>query len=71
MVLKKWLAGKIKVEGYIVIDSGAVKKAISNGASILPSGIQKIYGKFFKGDIIGVKNINGEKIGKGVTTTIQ
>ncbi len=63
---KKWLAGKIKVEGYIVLDSGAVK-AISNGASILPSGIQKIYGKFFKGDIIGVKNINGEKIGKGVT----
>mgnify|MGYP001157070665 CR=1 FL=1 len=63
---KKWLAGTIKVEGDIFLDNGAVE-AVYNGASILPSGIQKISGKFFKGDIINIKNKNGKKIGKGVT----
>ena len=63
---KKWLAGTIKVRGDIFLDNGAVK-AVFNGASILPSGIQKISGKFFKGDIINIKNQNGKKIGKGVS----
>ena len=63
---KKWLAGTIKVKGDIFLDNGAVE-AISKGASILPSGIQKISGKFFKGDIINIKNQNGKKIGKGVS----
>ena len=63
---KKWLAGTIKVSGFIMLDSGAVK-AILEGASILPSGVQKVYGKFFKGDIISINNQKGKKIGKGVT----
>ena len=63
---KKWLAGTIKVKGDIFLDNGAVD-AIFKGASILPSGIQKISGKFFKGDIINIKNKNGKKIGKGVS----
>jgi len=63
---KKWLAGTIKVEGDIFLDNGAVE-AVLKGASILPSGIQKISGKFFKGDIINIKNQHGIKIGKGVS----
>ena len=60
------MAGTIKVEGDIFLDNGAVE-AVLKGASILPSGIQKISGKFFKGDIINIKNQNGKKIGKGVS----
>ena len=63
---KKWLAGTIKVTGNLVIDDGA-RKAIFSGASILPSGIKKISGNFFKGDIIDVNDMSGNKIGKGVT----
>lgn len=63
---KKWLAGTINITGGIYLDEGAVK-AINKGASILPSGIQKISGKFSKGDIINVKNANGKGIGKGVS----
>ncbi len=63
---KKWLAGTIKVMGDLVIDEGAVR-AVIKGASILPSGIQKISGKFFKGDIISIKDLEGKEIGKGVT----
>ena len=63
---KNWLAGSIKVNGEIFIDEGA-EKAIYGGASILPSGIQKISGKFVKGDIVSIKNYFGKRIGKGVT----
>ena len=40
--------------GTLIIDKGA-EKALFNGASILPSGVQKISGKFSKGDIINIK----------------
>ena len=63
---KKWLAGTIKVEGEIFLDKGATL-AIFNGSSVLPSGIQNISGKFYKGDILVIKNDKGKKIGKGVT----
>ena len=63
---KNWLAGSIKVKGEIFVDEGA-EKAIYDGASILPSGIQKISGKFVKGDIISIKNYFGKRIGKGIT----
>ena len=63
---KEWLAGSIKISGTVIIDKGA-EKALFNGASILPSGVQKISGKFSKGDIINIKNNLGKKIGKGIT----
>ena len=63
---KEWLAGSIKICGTLIIDKGA-EKALFNGASILPRGVQKISGKFSKGDIINIKNNLGKKIGKGIT----
>ncbi|MEE2695335.1 MAG: glutamate 5-kinase [Pseudomonadota bacterium] len=64
--LKRWLAGTIKVSGNIMVDEGAFK-ALKKGASILPSGVQKISGKFSKGDIIGIEDLKGRNIGKGIT----
>ena len=63
---KKWVAGAIKVMGTLTLDEGATN-AIRKGASILPSGIENISGKFFKGDIISFKSLNGKNIGRGVT----
>tara|TARA_B100000963_G_C22589013_1_gene654563 strand:- start:642 stop:1757 length:1116 start_codon:yes stop_codon:yes gene_type:complete len=63
---KKWVAGAINVMGTLILDDGATE-ALKRGASILPSGIENITGKFFKGDIICFKNLNGKNIGKGVT----
>ena len=63
---KKWLASTINVMGDLYLDHGAVH-AINRGASILPSGVQKISGKFCKGDIINVKSFEGKAIGKGVS----
>lgn len=62
---KKWLSSTIKVSGKIIIDEGA-KNAIIKGASLLPSGVRSIFGKFFRGDIVEIKNKNNILIGKGL-----
>ena len=33
----------------------------------MPSGIQRVLGKFSKGDIIEIIDYNGKKLGKGIT----
>lgn len=63
--IKNWLAGTIKISGSIMIDDGAVK-ALNSGASLLPSGVKKISGKFTRGDIIGIIDSKGKKVGKGI-----
>ena len=64
--VKNWLAGSINISGTLEIDNGAID-ALKNGASLLPSGIQRVLGKFSKGDIIEIKDYNGKKLGKGIS----
>ena len=64
--VKNWLAGSINISGTLEIDNGAID-ALKKGASLLPSGIQRVLGKFSKGDIIEIIDYNGKKLGKGIT----
>ena len=64
--MKNWLAGSINISGALEIDNGAID-ALKNGASLLPSGIQRVLGKFSKGDIIEIIDYNGKKLGKGIS----
>ena len=64
--VKNWLAGSINISGALEIDNGAID-ALNKGASLLPSGIQRVLGKFSKGDIIEIIDYNGKKLGKGIT----
>ena len=64
--MKNWLAGSINISGALEIDNGAID-ALNNGASLLPIGIQRVLGKFSKGDIIEIIDYNGKKLGKGIT----
>ena len=64
--VKNWLAGSINISGTLEIDNGALD-ALKKGASLLPSGIQRVLGKFSKGDIIEIIDYNGKKLGKGIS----
>ena len=64
--MKNWLAGSINISGALEIDNGAID-ALNKGASLLPIGIQRVLGKFSKGDIIEIKDNNGKKLGKGIS----
>ncbi len=64
--IKNWIAGTVNPLGKVVVDSGA-KIALKNGASLLPIGVTKVFGSFFKGDIIKIESIKGEELGKGIS----
>ncbi|MGN1190596.1 MAG: glutamate 5-kinase, partial [Candidatus Ornithospirochaeta sp.] len=53
--------------GYIVIDDGAVKAILKDHKSLLPKGILGVEGFFLKGDVIDVKNEDGDIVAKAIT----
>ncbi len=62
---KQWLLNHLHPSGTIIIDNGA-NKAIENNKSLLPAGIIEIKGRFERGDVISVKNLENIKVGIGV-----
>ena len=63
---KQWI-NSIKIKGSVFIDEGA-KKAIESGSSLLPAGITKFFGRFARGDIVEIINMDGKKVGKGISS---
>lgn len=49
-----WLRHTLKVKGTIEIDQGARQALLENGASLLPSGIIKVTGRFLSGEAVNV-----------------
>ena len=64
---KQWIIGSIAPKGEVIIDQGAVK-AINNGKSLLPAGVQKINGIFEKGDHILIKDESNKERGRGISS---
>ncbi|PID65648.1 MAG: glutamate 5-kinase [Gammaproteobacteria bacterium] len=64
---KQWLAGQLQTRGVIVIDKGAEKALLKQGKSLLAVGIAAVSGKFSRGEIISVQNIEGAEIAKGIS----
>ena len=64
---KQWIIGSIAPRGEVIIDQGAVK-AINNGKSLLPAGVQKINGIFEKGDHILIKDESNKERGRGISS---
>ena len=56
----------MKISGRITIDNGAYK-ALIKGASLLPSGITFVDGRFNRGDILQVLNKEKVIIAKGIS----
>ena len=63
---KRWIAGGLESCGELVIDAGAVK-ALKDGKSLLPAGIKSLSGDFARGDVVTIKDQNGEEIGRGLS----
>jgi len=64
---KQWIIGSIAPKGEVIIDQGAIR-AINNGKSLLPAGVNKINGSFEKGDHILVKDQNDVECARGLTS---
>ena len=62
--IKRWIAYGASVKGQIFVNEGA-KKAILQGASILPVGVVKVTGTFNEGDVVSLVNQDGVEFAKG------
>ena len=64
---KKWIISSVSPKGELIIDDGA-KKALSNGKSLLATGIKKVSGKFKKGDHIKILDIKKKEFARGLSS---
>ncbi|WP_440876938.1 glutamate 5-kinase [Thalassotalea sp. PLHSN55] len=65
---KHWLKHTLKSSGKLQLDKGAVKAVVNKGASLLPSGINGIYGDFSAGDSVDIiTSDNQQVIAKGIS----
>ena len=62
--IKRWIAYGASIKGKIQVNVGA-KKAILQGASLLPVGVVKIDGTFNEGDVVSLVDQEGEEFAKG------
>ena len=63
---KWWTAFAFKPKGVIWVDDGAERAVVSNGKSLLPSGIVKVEGHFTSGDCIEMRSSSGNVVAKGL-----
>ena len=64
---KKWIISSVAPKGAIIIDDGA-KKALKSGKSLLAAGINKITGKFNKGDHIKILDKKNTECARGLSS---
>ena len=62
---KSWIAGSVDPAGRLVIDDGALA-ALRAGKSLLPSGIQRVEGRFDRGDSVRIVTPDGVQTGVGL-----
>ncbi len=63
---RHWIKMTAKVRGNIMVDSGAAHAVFSKNASLLPKGITGVEGTFEIGDVVTVKDPDGNEIARGV-----
>lgn len=63
---KCWIGFTLKPKGVLHIDDGAARAVLTNGKSLLPSGITGVEGDFGVGDPVQFQNRNHEILGSGL-----
>ncbi len=62
---KKWLLFA-RTKGTVVIDEGAEDALKNKGSSLLLAGIKQIQGNFTYGDVVEIRNMKNDILGRGI-----
>ncbi len=62
---KRWIAGALAPAGSVVVDAGAVR-ALRQNRSLLPVGVIRAQGDFYRGDAVRVLDEQGRELGRGI-----
>ena len=63
---KQWMADHLQLRGSVAVDAGAAAKLRSEGKSLLPIGMTGVEGDFSRGDVIAVRDEQGDEIARGL-----
>lgn len=63
---KQWIADHLQMRGAVTVDAGAARKVTREGSSLLPIGMQHVDGDFSRGDVIAVRDTDGNEIARGL-----
>ena len=63
---KQWLAGHLQAKGEVWLDAGAVQVLKQQGKSLLSVGVTKVEVDFSRGEMVQMKDPQGEVIGRGL-----
>jgi len=64
---KRWMLSGLASKGKVMVDKGAVLALKEHNKSLLPAGIVKAGGEFYRGDIVDILDEQGKRIGCGIS----
>jgi glutamate 5-kinase len=64
---KRWMLSGLASKGKVAVDKGAVSALKEHNKSLLPAGIIKAEGEFYRGDIVDILDEQGKRIGYGIS----
>ena len=63
---KQWMADHLQLRGAVSVDAGAAAMVRGGGKSLLPIGMTSVQGDFSRGDVIAIKDAEGNEIARGL-----
>jgi glutamate 5-kinase len=64
---RRWIGLTARPRGHFVVDQGARRALESGTKSLLPIGIVEVVGEFEKGDVVGIRDADGQEFARGLT----
>ncbi len=64
---KQWMAGQMRCDGVVHLDSGAATVIQQEGRSVLPIGVTQIENEFERGALVSCVDPNGVEIARGLS----
>ncbi|MDD2730349.1 glutamate 5-kinase [Malikia sp.] len=63
---KQWMADHLQLRGHVTVDDGAAGKIVTEGKSLLPIGMTAVSGEFSRGDVIAIRDAQGQELARGL-----
>jgi glutamate 5-kinase len=63
---KQWIADHLQLAGSVSVDDGAAKCLLAGKASLLPIGMTGVEGDFMRGEVIAIRNAQGQELARGL-----
>jgi len=64
---RRWIGSTARPKGALVIDDGARRALEASAGSLLAIGVVEVRGRFAKGDVVSIRDLQGEEFARGLT----